>query len=213
MKNLVLTVFLLVFYTVAAGATPSGLNNIPTADVTGLETLVFQTWVNLPDTAADEYYSGFKYGLTAGIEIGIDGKLSPGQEGPFTFQFKSLLADDSEGFRILAGVEGISESDRAGEEVPYLVLSKEFKGIRAHLGYTFLDNQGGAFFGLDKTFEFQGKDLTVRGDIKKINNKNDLLRSFGFMYPLVDKIILESWISSPDNASQDVYTIKFNYVF
>lgn len=58
-----------------AYATPSGLNNIPTADVTPANVLVIQQFSNSGSDQQSLYQFGFKYGLAENWEIGLDKRI------------------------------------------------------------------------------------------------------------------------------------------
>ena len=60
-----------------AGATSTGLNNIPTADLVPEGTLVYQWFSNLANNSKPGHFTGFKYGLMQNIEIGLDGRVFP----------------------------------------------------------------------------------------------------------------------------------------
>jgi hypothetical protein len=219
-KVLVLIFFLLVFsvFTFAPYlfASPTGLNNIPTADVVPEKILVLQSWANFGKNQLPTYYSGFKYGFLKGIEIGADGKVGSKKTGPVTFQFKyqlPLLAEDSN-LVPLVGMENIATNKhKAGEVNPYVVLTSDFELFRGHLGYNFQNDNFGAFAGLDKTLELDGRDFILRADLKQTKDGHEVLGSFGFLHILPWNFILESWVTIPSENKQDeTFTMKLNYV-
>ena len=57
-------------------ATPSGLNNIPTADVVPEKTLVFQGFAEVGKDNKPDWFAGFKYGLIENLEVGSKPRLN-----------------------------------------------------------------------------------------------------------------------------------------
>ncbi len=57
-------------------ATPTGLNNIPTADVVPQDVLVLQSWTNFGSDVDTSWAAGFKYGPACNWEVGLDGGLT-----------------------------------------------------------------------------------------------------------------------------------------
>ncbi|MBU3911497.1 MAG: hypothetical protein KKD90_02820, partial [Candidatus Omnitrophica bacterium] len=58
-------------------ATPTGLNNIATADVVPEKILVLQAFAEVGKDNKPDYFTGFKYGLVKNLEIGLDGRVFP----------------------------------------------------------------------------------------------------------------------------------------
>jgi hypothetical protein len=85
--------------------------------------------------------------------------------------------------------------------------------LRVHFGGTGQDNNEGFFGGIDKTFSFLDRDLTLRSDIIQANDQHDTTTSVGFIYNLGNNFLLESWMSLPsESGKEDVFTVKLNYV-
>ena len=199
-----------------AWASPSGLNNIPTVDVAPKNVLVIQTWGNFADGSGPAYMAGFKYGLIADVEVGIDSRIDPGDGGPLTGQVKWLLPLPLEEtpFSVLAGAANISDdSDKVGEVDPYIVSGIDLGVARASLGYSFQEDNNSLFAGLDKTLTLQDRDLVLRGDVRQTDDGDEWLASVGFLHVLPLNMVLESWISLPsESGAEDVLTVKLNYV-
>ena len=196
-------------------ASPTGLNNIPTADVVPEGVLVLQGWADYGANQAPVYRSSFNYGLLKGVEIGADGKMGTEKTGPTTFQFKCQLPLDEDSKLIpLVGVENIStNTDKVGKVNPYLVFTYDLDLFRTYLGYNFQDRNDGAFAGLDKTLKLFERELTLRTDLKQTKDGHEILGSFGFLHVLPWNFILESWVSVPSESNLDeTFTLKLNYV-
>jgi len=197
-------------------ASPSGLNNIPTTDVVQERVLVFQSWINAGKEKVPEYYSGFKYGVIKGVEIGVDGKLGSRNAGPATGQVKYQFpfGDKNFKFKSLAGVENISSnSKRVGKINPYVAFSYQLEPFRTHLGYNFQNHNNGVFAGADKTFQLFGRALTLRTDIKQTKDGHEVLGSFGFAYALPWNFVFENWASFPSESKlHESVTAKLDYV-
>jgi hypothetical protein len=216
MKKLLISAALfLSIVTVPGWATSTGLNNIPTADVVSERTLVYQWFSNLGNNSKPAHFTGFKYGLMKNVEIGLDGWVFPEKaaednlvaQGKIRFEFSPSLA-------IAGGITNLGDRAKAGRESPFGVLSKDFGLFRAHFGGTVQRNNEGIFAGLDKTFKFLNRDLTLRGDLIQTNDRDDITTSAGFIYDIGHNFLLESWVSFPtESDKEEVATIKLNYVF
>ena len=206
-------------------ATPSGLNNIPTADITPPRKLVVQQINNLAIGGKynGRHTVGFKMGLNRHVEVGWDGLLAhsgtPTGNGflgaggapsfPTTFHFKYravLTRDWSVGF----GIANLSPSaSKAGHPAYYSVLSGDLGALRFHLGYLATKDDGGWFAGIDRTL----RRLTLRADWLQMGYGRGDCVSVGFMYDLGSRFILEAWLSHPTpKGVKDTLTVKLNYV-
>lgn len=207
-------VILLVLIAASLWASPTGLNNIPTADVVPEKVLVFQWWTNIGEGIRPGYYAGFKWGPIRKLEVGADGKLGSDSSGPVTLQLKYQIYNFNFGLTPLIGMDNISaETDKVGKVNPYIVLTQDFKFLRIHLGHNSQDDNEAFFFGVDKTLKLFNQDLILRGDLKQVNGRDDLLGSLGFLLTLPYNFILESWFSIPtEDDKEGVFTAKLNYV-
>ncbi len=199
-----------------AWASPSGLNNIPTVDVAPQNVLVLQTWGNFMDGAGPVYVAGLKYGLPAGIEIGLDSRVDSGDSGPLTGQVKWRLPLPGEAppYAILAGVANVSDDrDKAGEADPYLVSGFDFGFARLSLGYSFQKDNHSVFAGVDKSLTLQSRALVLRADVRQIDDGDEWLASAGLLHELPLNFIFEGWVSaSTADDAEEIYTAKLNYV-
>ncbi len=215
MKQLLICVLLFsLFITAPAWATSTGLNNIPTADVVPAKVLVFQYYNETGNNKVPVHFAGFKYGLAENIEIGLDSRFSAEKsshenlagQAKIRFEFNQAIA-------IALGITNLGDRDKAGAESPFGVLSYDLGLFRTHFGGTGQDNNEGFFVGIDKTFKFLDRDLTLRSDIIQTNDQRDTTASAGFIYDLGGNILLESWMSFPsESGREDILTIKLNYV-
>lgn len=200
--------------TVPVWATSSGLNNIPTADVVPENVLVFQYFGEFGNDNVPDHFAGFKFGPMKNIEVGLDGRIFPEKakeenlvaQGKIRFELSDKLA-------LGVGVANLGNRDKAGAEFPFAVLSQDLGFLRVHFGGTTQDDNKGFFGGLDKTLKFLDRDLMLRSDIIQVNNQNDTIASFGFIYDLGKNFLVESWMSFPtESGKDDTLTIKLNYV-
>lgn len=197
-------------------ASPSGLNNIPTADTAPAKTLVFQTWGVFARESSPTWTAGFMYGLINGVEVGADQKVGSGGEGPLTLQAKVLMPglSDETPVRPLVGVANISDdTDDAGEMDPYVVLTFDTRFSRFHVGYSFQEHNWAAFGGIDRTFTVMDRDLVLRGDVRQVVDGDEVLGSVGLLYVLPFNLVFEGWgsFASTDGAEESM-TVKLNYV-
>jgi hypothetical protein len=199
---------------VASWATPTGLNNIPTADVVPKNVLVFQFISDFANNNTPAYTAGFKYGPAKNIEIGLDGNIFPqkGETETIVAQGK-LRFELSDSLAIAGGIANLGDRARSGRESPFGVLSQDLGFLRLHFGGTTQKDNEGFFGGVDKTFTFLDRDLTLRSDIIQTNDQEDITTSAGFIYDLGNNFLIESWMSFPtESGEEDVLTVKLNYV-
>jgi hypothetical protein len=225
-----------------AFATPSGLNNIPTADTTPQGTFVFQLFSTMGNDRDTDLNFGFKSGLDLGpvdFEFGTASHLVPDKSGPWSLHSK-MAVPFGEGLPTVAlGVVNVTFSehdrDRGGEPFGYIVLSHDVGWFRVHGGCGMQDGEALPFFGMDKTFslkekieappsggknpkapavaEERSRDLfTLRSDA--IRQLDDSwLYSAGALIPLHKNFVLEAWGNFPDSGDEASLTLKANFVF
>ncbi len=151
-------------------ATPSGLNNIPTADTTPQGTFVLQGFTTLGGNRDADFNLGFKTGIdlkAVKLELGLASHLVPGKGGPVEPHVK-LAVPLGKGLPTLAaGAANISfdrnDRRRAGDTFAYFVVSQDFKCFRLHAGIAEQDSQPLPFFGVDKTFRVEKKRVVSDG--------------------------------------------------
>lgn len=219
-KKILSFVFFILLVSKVCWASPTGLNNIPTTDVVGDRTLVWQGWLTTGDGAKPVWTTGFKYGILDRIEVGADSKLGAGDAGPVALQGKLKVNDFDFGFSSLVGVEGITfEGDIKDDLVPYLTVSQDIRLnedlqlFRLHGGYNFQKDNFAVFTGVDRSFEVFNQELILRTDMKQVNDGDDLLISAGFLLTLPFNLILENWLNIPtESGKEESVTIKLNYV-
>ena len=144
----------------AALGTPSGLNNIPTADTTPQGTFVLQAFSTTGGDGDTDFNIGFKTGIdflkVVKLEVGADSHILPGNGGPVVISGKVALpfGQGLPTFALGAANVAFSEQQRqrAGDVFGYAVLSQDFGWFRAHAGCAYQDADALPFFGLDKTF-------------------------------------------------------------
>lgn len=159
----------------AAFATPSGLNNIPTADTTPQGTVVLQAFSTIGEERDADFNVGFKTGFIFKIvrfEVGADSHLLPGKGGPVAVNGK-VSVPFGEGlptFAIGAANVAFSESQRAraGDVFGYAVLSQDLGWLRIHGGCAWQDTDALPFFGVDKTFRLSKPRLVSDGKTTRV---------------------------------------------
>ena len=219
-KKILGSTALLLFIAGTCWTSPTGLNNIPTTDVAGDRTFVWQCWLTTSSDAKPAWTTGFKYGILDRMEIGSDSRLGAGDAGPVALQGKLKVFDFDFGFSGLVGVEGITfEGEIDDDIVPYFAVSQEIglnedlQLFRLHGGYSFQDDNFGIFTGVDRAFEVYDEEIILRGDAKQVNDSDDLLISGGILLTLPFNLALESWLSIPtESGAEESVTIKLNYI-
>lgn len=202
----------------SASATPTGLNNIPTADTPPDRTVVFQSFATWGGGQPDSYWVGMKMGLTpAGqkLEWGVDGRLG-GEDQFGVFQVKYAVQPWEQLPAIAFGVSNITTSgdqrNEAGHPNPYLVATQDLSWFRVTVGYGLQHDNEAAFFGFDKTVRLFDRDLMWRFDMTQIDDGDQWLGSAGLIYFLDKHLAVESWVSSPFEDGEVTFTLKFNVI-
>jgi hypothetical protein len=205
-------------------ATPSGLDNIPTADTPPDKVVVLQAYDTFGESAEHNFSAGVKFGLrpwgnqgwAPRFEGGLDGHLFPGDSGPAIFQGKVTLHPWEQAPAVALGSANIalsaSDRDRTGEPFNYLVFSHDLNLLRLHAGYAIQTHNNAGFFGVDTTFPVLSRDLTLRADAIQINDQSQWLTSVGMMYPLTRSLVLEAWTSIPVDGGVANFTLKLDWV-
>jgi len=195
-----------------AMATPTGLNNIPTADVVPTGVLVLQSWSDFGSDRDTSWAAGFKYGPAQNWEVGLDGGLTgPGSGGGPVLQAKYKIPLQK-GARVLLGAANISnDRDRHGDVFPYAVASVPLsKEVTGHLGYSLQQDNHALFLGADAAVS---KNLTLRSDWIQTDDGNNSVWSLGFIGPLTKSFLVEGWASFPTAAAANTdYVVKVDYV-
>lgn len=199
----------------AAFATPSGLNNIPTADVIPHRTTAIQVFDTFGDGPHD-LWAGFKTGWAfdaVKFEFGLDGHVAPDPSGPLFFQTKvSTNLWENGAFAVGVANIGLSDSDRNGDTFRYGVLTHDFKVFRVSAGYGWQDDNNTILFGIDRTFKVGGRNLNLNADLIQTRDEDGWLASVGAKYDLSKHVVLEGWVNLPDEGDT-TFVAKINFVF
>lgn len=130
-------------------STPTGLNNIPTADVAPLNVLVLQQFSTYADERSPVHFLGARFGLAdfqiAGfrqsLEVGGDGQFGPTSKPAGQAKYRLELIKGTTATSV--GVANIT-GEKHQDLFPYAVLSHDFGPLRVHAGYKWpTDDQGG----------------------------------------------------------------------
>ena len=202
-----------------AFATPSGLNNIPTADTPAQGDVVIQAWSNFGEDRDTDFNMGFKTGFDVWgqkFELGADSALFPNDSGPVVLQFK-YVQNLWEGGKLAVGIANLAlgddNIDRAGDPFSYALISQTIAGsLRAHAGFGFQTDNNSILVGLDKTFKVLDRDLQLRTDFVQIQDQDQWLGSLGFLYVVHPNVVVEGWASQPFDDGDTIYTAKLNFV-
>ncbi len=210
--------------TTALQATPTGLNNIPTADTIPHRTVAIQAFSSFggPNQFATggpgqhSFWMGFKTGWEFGpahLEWGLDSPLGSEFTGPLLFQTKLGFKPWEDGAFAL-GVAGVALTDveRSGDPFTYAMLAHDFHFVRAHLGYGVQTNGNSLLVGLDRTMKVLNRDLNLNADLVQTRDQEAWLPSVGAKYGLNEHIVLESWANFPDQGPVS-FIAKINFVF
>lgn len=213
MKKFVLGALLAAF-SGSARATPTGLNNIPTADTVPHRTVAVQAY-DLFGSGPHDFAMGFKTGWDFSpvhLEWGLDSHLAPDPGGPLYFQTK-LAASPWEKGLFAVGVANVPfiNHERAGDPFTYAVLTHDFEFLRLSLGYGLQTDNNSVLLGVDRTWKINDHSLNLNADLVQFNDGENWLSSLGAKYELTKNIILETWVNLPDEGDVDVMA-KINFV-
>lgn len=206
-------------------ATPTGLNNIPTADTIAHRTVAVQAFssfgegvnqfaANGPDKHS--FWMGFKSGLEfqkLRLEYGLDSPLGPELSGPLLVQTKVGFTPWKDGAFAL-GVAGVALTDtrRAGDPFTYAMLAHDFKWARLHLGYGITTNNDSLLLGIDRSWKVFGNALNLNVDLVQTQDERGWMTALGMKYNLEKHVVLESWTNLPDQGAAS-FIGKINFVF
>lgn len=208
----------------SAFGTPTGLNNIPTAETIDHRTVAVQFFSSFggsnqfatsgPGKTSD--WAGFKTGLDfkpLHLEWGLDSVLGTGYSGPLLFQTKARIQPWQDGMFAL-GIAGVALTDtkRAGDPFSYAMLYHDVHVVRLHAGYGLQTNGNSYLFGVDRTWKLFDRNLNLNADIVQSRNQHGHIAAMGAKYFLSKHIVLESWMNFPDR-DRTSWIAKINYVF
>ncbi|MGI8889708.1 MAG: hypothetical protein ACR2G0_02855 [Chthoniobacterales bacterium] len=169
-----------------AWATPSGLNNIPTADTAPQGTLVLQTYSTVGGGARDDLNFGFKTGLefkALRFEFGADSHVYPGLGGPVVVQAKVAYPLGEHLPTLAGGVANLAftdhQRDRSGQPFGYGVLTEDFGFLRVTAGCGVQDGDKLPFVGLDKTFKLTRKKVVAVSEGKSVTTRETTVAGEG----------------------------------
>ena len=203
-------------------STPTGLNNIPTADVAPFNVLVLQQFSTYADEKSPVHFLGVKFGVAdfelggfaQGMEVGVDGQFGPTTKprvataGQAKYRLELIKGTTAAGIGI-ANITGEKHQDL----FPYAVLSHDFGSFRFHGGYKWPTDDQGGFWGIDVPLKkLLGHDITLRTDLIHIQDRRHVLGSMGFIAALPWNFLLEAWGSFPSDGDTRSFTLKFDYV-
>ncbi len=198
-------------------ATPSGLNNIPTADIVPHRTVAVQVFDTV-GAGPHDFWSGFKTGwqfpeLGLDLEWGLDSHLAPEPAGPLLFQTKVGFEPWKDG-AVALGVAGVALTDtaRSGDPFSYAILSQNVAFARLHLGYGLQTGGNTVLLGIDRDVTFLERNLNLNADLVQTGDGDGWLPALGLKYALTENVVFESWTNLPDEGSASVM-LKLNFVF
>ncbi len=207
-------------------ASPSGLNNIPTADTCPEQTAVFQTWEGFGGGEHAENWIGVKYGLFKNAEIGADWRTTGDPHLEPQFQAKYGVDIGEALPRLAVGIANVSgDTDRNGDPMPYGVLTYNVRQwFRAHAGYGFQNDNEGAFGGIDRMFKVAGLNLMLCGDVIQSDDGDNALLApglkigpadgdmQGFWGTVLRHTAFETWTTYTTDGEAETYVAKLNLI-
>lgn len=208
----------------SAFGTPTGLNNIPTADTVPHRTVAVQYFSSFgganqfaaPQPGKTSQWMGFKTGWDfepVHMEWGMDSALGTGMSGPLFFQSKARFEPWENGM-LAVGIAGIAltDIDRAGDPFTYAMLWHDFHVARLHAGYGYQTNGNSFLFGIDRTWKLFNRNFNLNADLVQSRDQRGLITAVGAKYELSKHIVLETWANFPDRDRMSLIA-KINFVF
>lgn len=207
----------------AALATPTGLNNIPTADTVPHRTLAIQAFssyggpnqfgANGPGKPL--HWLGFKTGWEfkpVTVEWGLDSPIAPGRTGSLLFQTK-VGGQPWENGAFAVGVANVAltDQDRWSDPFSYAMVAHDFGLARLHGGFGFQTDGNSVLLGVDRTWKVFERNFNLNADLVQTRNQRGWLPSVGAKYDLHKHVVLETWANLPDRGNVSVIT-KINFV-
>lgn len=205
--------------------TPTGLNNIPTADTVGHRTVAVQAFSSFGNgvnqfaangPGQHSFWTGFKSGwefTPLRLEGGLDSPLGPGFSGPLFFQTKLAFTPWEDG-DFAFGVAGVALTDtrRSGDPFTYAMIAHDFGIARLHLGYGITTRNNSVLLGIERTWKVLGNNLNLNADLVQTQNQTKWLPALGVKYHLGKHVVLESWANLPGEGAAS-FVGKLNFVF
>jgi hypothetical protein len=208
----------------SALGTPTGLNNIPTADTVLYRTVAVQYFSSFgggnqfatSEPGKTSQWMGFKTGWDFKpfhLEWGMDSPLGTGVSGPLLFQTKARISPWEDGMFAL-GVAGVAltDIDRVGDPFSYAMLWHDFHVARLHAGYGYQTNGSSFLFGIDRTWKLFDRNFNLNADLVQSRDQRGLITAVGAKYDLSKHIVLETWANFPDRDRVSLIA-KINFVF
>lgn len=118
---------------------------------------------------------------------------------------------DSTGVAI--GLDNINfDEDKNGKVMPYLAYTHDFGGLRGTLGYSFEEDNGAVFGGLDSA----AGDVTLKWDWRQMNDGENWQTAFGLTMPFHfydDNWNFKTFLTfSTDSTAPDIWHCEFFYL-
>ncbi len=212
LRSLVFAIPLVAVLAAPASATPTGLNNIPTADVVDTSVLVLQGFSQFGDGRCPGWFIGAKYGPAENWEVGLDDAFAgPNSNTGLALQVKYRFAPSENVGLALGAANLTADRERNGNTFPYLVLSAPLTPtVHGHLGYSAQQDNHAWFLGADAVV---ASGCTLRADWIQVDDGDESVASLGFITSLSSRWLVEAWASFPtaEEAEND-FIVKFDFV-
>lgn len=211
LKCVLMVILIVAGLSTAALATPTGLNNIPTAEVVPQGLLVLQGFSEFGRERPPAWFAGAKFSPAKNLEIGIDDRIAgPGSSAGPVFQAKYRLAINPTAGLALGAANISDNSGRNGHNFPYLVISRKLASFNLHLGYSWQEDNRAWFAGIDRAVN---PHLTLRADWTQVEDGGESAASLGFIRQMNPRWLIEAWSSFPTaSGAHTSHIVKLDYV-
>jgi len=196
-------------------ASRSGLNNVPTSDVSAPRVAVVHVYSAWGGGRDASFLTGVRTGWTAGdhgFEAGLDSRWAPGPDVPAFLNAKWRLPVLGSWPRIALGAAGVAVSKedrhRLGQPQSYVVATDDLGVLRLSAGYALQAHNNAWFAGFDRSFTVHRRKLVLRGDALQIQNGRQWLLGLGVTYRLSQWLGVEVARNHPVGRGADYNTAK-----
>ena len=198
----------------ALHASRSGLNNVPTADVSVPRVAVVHVYSSWGPGRDASFLTGIRDGFSIAderVEAGVDSRWKPGQAVGAFFHGK-WARPIGEHAAVALGAAGAApehrDRRRLGQPQSYGVVTADFSVCRLSGGYALQTHNNAWFLGVDRKFTVFHRALVFRADAIEIQDRRHSLSSVGATYRFTPELALELWQNHPTGPARDYTTAK-----
>jgi len=181
-----------------AGAVPTSINDIPTADVVRFGQVVLQGYTTIGSDPAISAGVGVNGGVLPGLELGVDDRIAGKPAGTPVGQIKFRFLRNDKRVSAAVGAYNLGDSKHNGAPGFYIAAKRRLiPHLRGHLGFRNRGSQNALYLGADGDI-LRGWDW--RADVAQANHMHDATISLGVAGPIWKGLRAEVWATIPTQA-------------